>query len=92
MLCPIKMLAYAPKLWEQCLIWIKDATDFLSRALQDTSVDVRIAAVDKAGGNADILERALADSDASVSGYAAANWLSLNNSWDTKQSAWFLKT
>jgi hypothetical protein len=49
-----------------------NATDYLGRALRDKSPDVRIAVVDKAGSNTDILERAFADSDANVREYAAA--------------------
>jgi hypothetical protein len=49
-----------------------NATDYLGRALRDKSPDVRIAVVDKAGGNTDILERAFADGDESVRSYAAA--------------------
>lgn len=54
------------------------ASEVLGRALQDNSIEVRIAAVDKAGSNVGILERATTDSNATVSGYAAAKLAELN--------------
>lgn len=49
-----------------------NVTDYLNRALQDKSPDVRIAALGKAGDQIEVLERALSDTDINVSQYAGA--------------------
>jgi hypothetical protein len=48
-----------------------NATDYLNKAMQDKSPEVRITALGKAGGQVQLLEQALSDSDKNVSQYAA---------------------
>jgi len=49
----------------------ENSTDYLNRALQDKSPEVRMAALSKAGGQVEILQRALSDPDINLSRYAA---------------------
>ncbi len=46
--------------------------DYVDKAMQDPSPEVRMAALNKATGQVDLLERAVADKDRTVSQYAAS--------------------
>jgi hypothetical protein len=57
-----------------------NSTDFLNKALQDKSAEVRMAALGKAINQPELLERALTDADNSVRQYAHSLLAGLKNS------------